>query len=135
MTHAPSTTSFPPHGDGSIIGCFTEKDHGKFFEFSENYSPTLCDRYKILHCDEDFYLDYPHKVWVTTPWHMDEGWRFAKVLKTVAYVLTNDEDGYDVVKKWHIKGRREYDRKLGCAVEYEKRLQESQVTSTVKHYL
>ena len=95
MTYAPSTTSFPPHGDGSILGCFNEKDHGKFFEFSQN--------------DEDFYTDYPHKVWVTTPWHMDEGWRFAKVLKTVAYVLTNDEDGYDVVEKWHLKGRREYD--------------------------
>ena len=95
MAYAPSTTSFPPHGDGTIRGCFIERDYGKFFEFSEN--------------DEDFYVDYPHKIWVTTPWHLDEGWRFAKVLKTVAYVLTNDEDGYDVVEKWHLKGRREYD--------------------------
>jgi hypothetical protein len=39
---------------------------------------------------------------------MDGGWRFAKVLKTVAYILTNDEDGNDVVEKWFIKKHREY---------------------------
>jgi hypothetical protein len=111
MTHAPSTTSFPPYGDGTILGCFREKDHDKFFEFSRN--------------DEDFYTDYPHKVWVTTPYdrrrphasivlgelaerHMDEGWRFARVLKTVAHVLTTGEDGYDLVEKWQIKQRRAY---------------------------
>ena len=99
MAFAPSDVSFAsvydPHGDGSILGSFSEKDHGHFFEFSKN--------------DEDFYTDYPHKVWVTTPWAMDEGWRFARVLKTVAYVLTNDEDGYDLVEKWQIKQRRVYE--------------------------
>jgi hypothetical protein len=39
---------------------------------------------------------------------MDGGWRFARVLKTVAYILTNEEDGYDLVEKWQIKQRREY---------------------------
>jgi len=41
---------------------------------------------------------------------MDGGWRFAKVKKTVAYILTgaNDEDGNDVVEKWNIKKYREY---------------------------
>jgi hypothetical protein len=41
---------------------------------------------------------------------MDCGWRFAKVLKTVAYVVTNDEDGNDVVQKWDIKNQKEYPR-------------------------
>jgi hypothetical protein len=41
---------------------------------------------------------------------MDCGWRFAKVLKTVAYVLTNDEDGNEVVNKWSIKKHKEYVR-------------------------
>jgi len=51
MTYAPSDVSFAPYGDGSILGCFNEKDHGHFFKFSRN--------------DEDFYTDYPHKVWVS----------------------------------------------------------------------
>jgi hypothetical protein len=94
MAFAPTEVSYPPYGDGSILGCFDEKEYGKYFEFSEN--------------NEEYYTEYPHKVWVTTPWHMDGGWRFAKVLKTVAYILTNDEDGNDVVEKWYIKKYREY---------------------------
>ena len=39
---------------------------------------------------------------------MDEGWRYAKVLTTVAYILTNDEDGNDVVEKWYIKHHKLY---------------------------
>ena len=95
MAFAAETTYFDK-GDSSIIGSFFEKDHGHLFEFSENR--------------EEWNTDYPHKVWVTTPWHMDCGWRFAKVLKTVAYVLTNDEDGNDVVEKWDIKNQKEYPR-------------------------
>ena len=94
MAFAPIEVYLPPHGDGTILGSFDEKEHGKFFEFSEN--------------NENFYTEYPHKVWVTTPSHMDGGWRFAKVLKTVAYILTNDEDGNDVVEKWAIKKYLEY---------------------------
>jgi len=94
MAFAPTEVSFPPYGDGSILGCFDEKECGNFFEFSENR--------------ENYYTEYPHKVWVTTPWHMDGGWRFAKVKKTVAYILTNDEDGNDVVEKWYIKKYRKY---------------------------
>ena len=100
MAFAPTEVSYPPYGDGSILGCFDEKEYGKYFEFSKN--------------DESFYdpgghrTDYPHKVWVTTPRPFDGGWRFAKVLKTVAYILTNDEDGNDVVEKWFIKKYREY---------------------------
>ena len=87
-----SETTYFDRGDGSILGSFIEKEHGHLFEFSKN--------------NEMFHTSYPHKVWVTTPWRMDSGWRFAKVLKTVAYVLTNDQDGQDVVEKWSIKKRR-----------------------------
>ena len=54
MTFAPTEVSYPPYGDGSILGCFNEKEYGKYFEFSKN--------------DESFYdpgghrTDYPHKV-------------------------------------------------------------------------
>jgi len=39
---------------------------------------------------------------------MDAGWRFANVKKTVAYILTNDENGEDVVEKWYIKKNVKY---------------------------
>ena len=88
MAFAPTEVSYPPYRDGSF------RHHGKYFEFSENR--------------EEYYTEYPHKVWVTTPWNMDGGWRFAEVLKTVVYILINDEDGNDVVEKWAIKKHREY---------------------------
>jgi len=96
MAFAAESTYFNT-GDGSILGRFDEKDFGKLFEFSKN--------------DEEFYTEYPHKVWVSTPWHMDAGWRFAKVLKTVAYIVTNDENGDEVVEKWFIKNHTKYENK------------------------
>ena len=89
MAFAAETTYFD-RGDGSILGSFTEKEYGKHFEFSTN--------------NEAEYPEYPHKVWVTTPWELDCGWRFAKVLKTRAYVLTDE----DVVEKWYHKKYTEY---------------------------
>ena len=89
MAFAAEITYFD-RGDGSILGSFTEKEYSKHFEFSTN--------------NEAEYPEYPHKVWVTTPWEMDSGWRFAKVLKTRAYVLTGD----DVVEKWYHKKYTEY---------------------------
>ena len=95
MTFAPTEVCFAPYGDGSIIGRFNEKDEGNMFEYSENR--------------EDFYKSYPHKVWVTTPWHMDWGWRFANVKKTVAYICVDeDEFGAPVVEKWNIKNNVKY---------------------------
>ena len=55
MTLAPSHTSYPPHGDGSILGAFKEAEYGKFFEFStdlDSNPPTVESR--LL----------PHLVWV-----------------------------------------------------------------------
>ena len=90
MAFAAEITYFD-RGDGSILGSFTEKEYGKHFEFSTN--------------NEAEYPEYPHKVWVTTPWELDCGWRPAKVLKTRAYVLT-DEDFPP--EKWYHKKYTEY---------------------------
>ena len=98
MAFADSSVGFT-YGDKSIIGCFNEQDEGHLFEFSEN--------------NEGIYGEFPHKVWVGTPWHMDSGWRYANVKKTVAYILTNDENGEPVVEKWNIKSHRVYDRPEG----------------------
>lgn len=99
MAFAPSRTYFDC-GDGSIVGCFEEVDCGNFFEFSQN-DEEMTDSWQ-----------FPHKVWVTTPREgLDSGFRYARVLKTVAYIAV-DEDAYGqpIVEKWSIKRHREYDR-------------------------
>jgi len=95
MAFAPSTV-YKNVGDGSILGCFREKDSGNFFEYSTN--------------NESVFPDQPHKIWVTNPMEgIDSGFRYGKVLKTVAYiVIDEDEYGQPVLQKWNIKERNEY---------------------------
>jgi hypothetical protein len=93
MAFAAETTYFD-RGDGSILGSFTEKEYGKHFEFSTNNDDYKC-------------TEYPHKVWVTTPWKMDSGYRYAKVLKTRVYVLAS-YGGKEYVEKWYHKKYTEY---------------------------
>jgi hypothetical protein len=78
------------------IGVFVEKDVGNFFEYSHNDDPvSVCE-------------DFPHKVWVGGVVN-DQGWRYANVKKTVAYIVTDeDEFGLPVIEKWDIKKHREY---------------------------
>ncbi len=81
------------------IGRFVEKDFGKTFEYSDNDEP--------MNVMEDF----PHKVWVASGQiGGDSGFRYAHVKKTVAYIVTDeDEFGLPVIEKWHIKNKVEYD--------------------------
>ena len=100
MAFAPETVSFD-RGDSSILGGFYEKECGKFFEFSRNDD------------DFDFAQGYPHKIWVTTPRPgIDSGYRYGIVKKTVAYIVTDEDDtGAPVVEKWELKQNslREYE--------------------------
>ena len=81
------------------IGCFTEKDHGQYFEYSMNKDT---DDYSMCMVE-----NYPHKVWVGRT--DDEGWRYAIVKKTVAYVVTDEDDyGMPVVEKWMLKKNNVY---------------------------
>ena len=80
-------------------GCFREKQNGHLFEF-EFENDGAC-------------AGYDHKVWVADQGNMIEGiesgWRYAKVLKTVAYIVTDeDEFGAPVVEKWDIKDHKIY---------------------------
>lgn len=79
-----------------ILGQFREADHGKVFEFAERRWP-----------DDTFAADMPHVVYV------GEGSvepRLAKVLKTVAFVVVDeDADGQPVIERWDIRGCRAYD--------------------------
>lgn len=70
------------------IGIFKEKSTGNWFSYLErkhtnNFAPIA---------------DYPHIIDVL------DGTRFARVLKTVAYIIVDEEnDGTPVVEKWSIK--------------------------------
>jgi len=103
MAFAPSSTYFNT-GDGSVLGRFEEKDYGMLFEYSENR-------------DEDGWgadrkSELPHKIWVSMPRYsnnghcLDSGFRYGKVLKTVAYLAVDeDEFGNPVFEKWQLKQR------------------------------
>lgn len=79
------------------IGFFTERDTGNYFEYSAN--------------DDDHFVDaeeFPHKVWVGGLVN-DAGYRYARVLKTRAYICVDeDEYGQPVVEKWYFKENRSY---------------------------
>lgn len=85
--------SFAPFSyKGHVLGGFREKSHGHFFEYSNDNETKPFD-------------GYPVKVFVA------EGgvYRWAKVLKTVAYVVTDENaDGGPVVEKWDIKEHSVY---------------------------
>ena len=68
----------------TVIGSFVEKSAGKTHEYSPNNTGEM--------------THYPHKLWTL------DGFRFAAISKTVAYIVTDeDEYGNPVVDKWHIK--------------------------------
>ena len=88
--HAPFP--LPPCYD-KLIGCFTHAETDAYFEFG-------------LHNPDAFtpFPDTPHVVFVD-----GDTFRWARVLRTVAYVVVDeDADGNAVLEKWHIKQRRTY---------------------------
>ena len=84
------------------IGRFVERDCGNYFEYS-------------LNDDEDGWSnDWPHKVWVGSEGPCgDRGYRYAHVKRTVAYVVTDEDDaGAPVVEKWILKNNTRYTEEL-----------------------
>ena len=75
-----------------ILGQFVEKDFDNTFEFAERRWPS-----------DDFAPEFPHVIYTT------DGPRLAKVLKTVAYVVVDENEDGPVVAKWQTKQYREYD--------------------------
>lgn len=74
------------------IGQFVEKEVGNYFEYSVNTDNSFVD-------PENF----PHMIWVC------DGYRYARVLKTVAYICVDeDEYGMPVVEKWQLKKNTAY---------------------------
>jgi hypothetical protein len=74
------------------IGMFVEKEHGNTFEYSVNDDAS------------EFGANYPHKVWVGSQLiGGDQGYRYAKVMKTVAYVIVDEDEGGPVLERWFLK--------------------------------
>ena len=92
MSFAPEHTLFIT-GDGSIRGRFNNSETDARFEFSAaGTRPDGWDEFDSL-------------VWVA-----DGSYRFARVLKTVAYIVVGEnDDGTPVVEKWAIKGHTLYE--------------------------
>jgi len=81
-----------------MIGEFVERDTDNVFEFSKN----------DVAVGGTWTEQWPHKVWVGGVAN-DHGYRFARVLKTIAYIVVDEDDyGRPVVEKWYIKKHREY---------------------------
>lgn len=81
------------------IGCFVEKEVGNYFEYSVNDD-----------MDMPSYYHWPHKVWVGGEGVCGMlGYRYANVKKTVAYIVTDEDDcGEPIVEKWYLKKNTEY---------------------------
>ena len=79
------------------IGVFVERDTGNHFEFSINED----------HMAADENGGFTHKVWVGDT--IGSPYRYAVVMKTVAYIAVDEDDeGLPVVEKWYLKKCREY---------------------------
>lgn len=83
------------------IGRFILRENSNHFEYSFNdevddYSKSMVEK-------------YPHKVWVGDKVSGGSGWRYARVLKTVAHVVTDEaDDGSPIVEKWELKSNINY---------------------------
>lgn len=103
--------AFAPHNnqdyaDGKnvplLVGQFVEADHGHTFEYAD----------RPAGLGGDFAPEAQHLVYVG-----GEGqYRFARVLKTVAYIITNvNDDNEPVWEKWQIKWQIKQHRRYATA--------------------
>lgn len=86
--------------DPLTLGSFSNAETGAFFEFADRHSAPSCAFCSFDWADKH---EFPHVIATT------DGKRYARVRKTVAYVVIDEDDsGQPVVEKWKIKGRREF---------------------------
>ena len=81
------------------IGVFVEKDTGNYFEYSVNDEPL----------SSQLGEDFPHKVWVGGEGVCGmRGYRYGNVKKTVAYIITDEDENGPVLERWFLKSVKEY---------------------------
>lgn len=87
-------------GPPLLLGCFKEASEGNYFEYAVRPNDNT-----------NFAPDCPHVVYFTPlkP-GMDQGYRYARILKTVAYICVDETpEGEPVYEKWSIKDHHYYD--------------------------
>lgn len=83
----------------AILGAFREVEYGGTFEYSTRKNGDGNDPFGGWAS-----ADYPHMIWTG-----DRELRIARVLKTCAYVVIDEDDkGNPVVEKWTIRAHRGY---------------------------
>ena len=95
MALAAHTNTNFAHGESVplILGHFVEADYGHGFEYAVRPDEGL-----------NFAPDFPHIIYT------GEETRYARVLKTVAYIVIDEAaDGSPVYERWAIKRHRHYD--------------------------
>lgn len=84
------------------VGCFTEKEYGRFFEYKHNPNPVTLPRGNRRPSQRPF----DSLIYVGPN---GEETRMALILGSVAYVIVDEtDDGELVVEKWTIKNHRIY---------------------------
>lgn len=77
----------------NMLGDFQERDFGNWFSYATSGNP-----WGIAH-------GFPHEIYTA------DGFRPAKVLKTVAYVVVDElANGEPEVEKWYLKRNNQFDR-------------------------
>jgi hypothetical protein len=82
-----------PTEHGLILGRFAHAETEHLFEFGERRHP-----------DDSFAPDMPHTIYLSAG-----ETRLGKVLKTVAYIVVDEDENGPVVERWDIKWHRDYD--------------------------
>ena len=78
-----------------VLGAFNEKDFGMWFEYCEN--------------TEENANEFPHLICVGNNLKHCWDFRYAKVLKTIAYIIVDEDDsGNPIVEKWQLKNHRTF---------------------------
>ena len=94
-------------------GSFFEEDHGLLFEWSDN--PDYVEQNEdvtrfIMTKEKDVTRLYPHLVWVLDEGHFMRNhmapYRYAKIMKTRAHVVVDEDENGLVIEVWKFKNAR-----------------------------
>ena len=85
-----------PTGE-KVLGYFTERSHGRQFEYAENSDMTL---FPLAHGGRN--VRYPHKIFVGP----ERDYRYAFVKGTVAHVVIDETELGWKVERWDIVKHR-----------------------------
>ena len=103
MSYAPHTNT-TVHYDllAGIVPSHQPMVFGVFHDDEWDYAHEYAERRDY---PDDFVPEFPHQVYVGP----DGQHRLAKVMKTVAYVVVDENENGPVIEKWHIKKHKIYD--------------------------